>query len=139
MTTELVLAPDTELDLVEAYAWYEDLRPGLGAEFLGCVDACIETIVRRPQLYGAVHESYRRALVRRFPYAVFYEYSRGVATIYGVGLANLLFLPIADRLRGLIVGVSNARAMTVEGLLAIAEGDHPKSIEVRLGGYLEVR
>ena len=48
MTTELVLAPDTELDLVEAYAWYEDLRPGLGAEFLGCVDACIETIVRRP-------------------------------------------------------------------------------------------
>ena len=84
MTTELVLASDTELDLVEAYAWYEDLRPGLGAEFLGCVDACIETIVRRPQLYGAVHESYRRALVRRFPYAVFYEYSRGVATIYGV-------------------------------------------------------
>ena len=68
MTTELVLAPDTELDLVEAYAWYEDLRPGLGAEFLGCVDACIETIVRRPQLYGEVHESYRRALVRRFPY-----------------------------------------------------------------------
>ena len=62
-----------------------------------------------------------------------------VATIYGVGLANLLFLPIADRLRGLVIGVSNARAMTVEGLLAIAEGDHPKSIEVRLGGYLEVR
>ncbi|TDJ38302.1 MAG: flagellar motor protein [Gammaproteobacteria bacterium] len=61
-----------------------------------------------------------------------------VATIYGVGLANLLFLPVADRLRGLIVGVSNARAMTVEGLLAIAEGDHPKSIEVRLGGFLEV-
>ncbi len=59
-----------------------------------------------------------------------------VATIYGVGLANLLFLPVADRLRNLVVRVSNARAMTVEGLIAIAEGDHPKSIEIRLGGYL---
>lgn len=84
MAAELVLAPETEQDIAEAYAWYEDLRSGLGAEFLGCVDACIETIIRRPQLYGTVHESYRRALVRRFPYAVFYEYSRGMATIYGV-------------------------------------------------------
>lgn len=84
MTTELVLAPETEQDLVEAYAWYENLRIGLGAEFLGCVDACIETIIRGPELYGTVHESYRRALVRRFPYAVFYEYSSGVAIIYGV-------------------------------------------------------
>ena len=84
MTADLVLAPETEQDIAEAYAWYEDLRPGLGVEFLGCLDACIATIVRSPQLHGTVHESYQRALVRRFPYAVFYEYSRSTATIYGV-------------------------------------------------------
>lgn len=60
-----------------------------------------------------------------------------VATIYGVGFANLLFLPVADRLRALIVREADARALVVEGLTAIAEGEHPKAIEVRLGGYLE--
>jgi chemotaxis protein MotA len=60
-----------------------------------------------------------------------------VATIYGVGFANLLFLPIADRLRALVVREADARALVVEGLTAIAEGEHPKTIEVRLGGYLE--
>jgi len=81
---ELILAPEIEQDIAGAYAWYEDLRPGLGAEFLGWVDARIETIVRMPQMHEAVHENYWRALVRRFPYVIFYEYASDVATIYGV-------------------------------------------------------
>jgi plasmid stabilization system protein ParE len=84
LAVELILAPETEQDISGAYAWYEDLRPGLGAEFLGCVDACIETIVRMPQMHEAVYENYRRALVRRFPYVIFYEHASDVATIYGV-------------------------------------------------------
>lgn len=60
-----------------------------------------------------------------------------VATIYGVGLANLLFLPIADRLRALVVEQADAQVVALEGLLAIAEGEHPKNIELRLEGYLE--
>ncbi|MEZ5560804.1 MAG: flagellar motor protein [Pseudomonadales bacterium] len=60
-----------------------------------------------------------------------------VATIYGVGLANLLFLPVADRLRTLAMRESDARLLVLEGLLAIAEGEHPKTIEVRLRGFLE--
>jgi chemotaxis protein MotA len=60
-----------------------------------------------------------------------------VATIYGVGFANLLFLPVADRLRAVVLRVADGRALLVEGLLAIAEGEHPRSIEVRLGSYLE--
>jgi chemotaxis protein MotA len=59
-----------------------------------------------------------------------------VATIYGVGFANLLFLPVADRLRALALGVADTRSLLVEGLLAIAEGEHPRAIEVRLGSYL---
>lgn len=60
-----------------------------------------------------------------------------VATIYGVGLANLVFLPVADRLAAVVERMTNYRSMTLEGILAIAEGEHPRSIEVRLRGFLD--
>jgi hypothetical protein len=64
MPVELVIAPEAELDIAEAYAWYEGRRVGLGEEFLSSVDACIEGIRRRPAMYPVVHEGYRRALTR---------------------------------------------------------------------------
>ncbi len=84
MTAELIIAPEAEQDIAEAYAWYEARRAGLGEEFLSCVDASIQAICRMPEMYGAIHEAYRRALVRRFPYAVFYEYANDVVTVYGL-------------------------------------------------------
>ena len=84
MAADLIVAPEAEQDLVEAYGWYEDQRVGLGEEFLSCIDACIETVRRFPETYALIHESYRRALPRRFPYAVFYEYADGVVTVYCV-------------------------------------------------------
>jgi plasmid stabilization system protein ParE len=84
MAAELVMAPEAEQDLAEAYAWYEDRRTGLGEEFLSCVDACIEAVCRTPESHVAIHENYRRALVRRFPYAVFYEYANETLTVYCV-------------------------------------------------------
>jgi hypothetical protein len=50
MAAELIIAPEAEQDLAEAYAWYEDRRPGLGEELLSCVDACIESAVRRKSI-----------------------------------------------------------------------------------------
>ena len=84
MTATLVVAPEAEQDLTEAWRWYEDRRIGLGEEFLSCVDACIETLRRDPEIHTFAHAEYRRGLVRRFPYAVFYEYTDGIVTIYGV-------------------------------------------------------
>jgi hypothetical protein len=46
------------------------------------VDACLEGIRRPPEVYPFVHESYRRPLIRRFPYAVFYEPAVVKVTIY---------------------------------------------------------
>ena len=66
------------------YAWYEGRRPGLGEDFLTCVDACVQAICRHPEMYEVVYADYRRALVRRFPYSVFYEYSQNAVTVYGV-------------------------------------------------------
>ena len=59
-----------------------------------------------------------------------------VATIYGVGLANLVYLPIAGKLRYYIGRMVAAREMLIDGLVGIAVGDNPRIIESRLHGYL---
>ncbi|MBZ0071774.1 MAG: flagellar motor protein [Thiohalobacteraceae bacterium] len=59
-----------------------------------------------------------------------------VATIYGVGLANLLFLPIAGKLKTHIHGQTRFREMILEGVISIAEGENPRNIETKLTGYL---
>ncbi len=60
-----------------------------------------------------------------------------VATIYGVGLANLVFLPIAGKLKAHIRAVTLARELMIEGIIAIAEGENPRNIEIKLSGFLE--
>ncbi len=84
MAAELVIAPEAELDIAEAYVWYEARRVGLGEDFLSSVDACMESIRRQPDLYALIHEDYRRSVIRRFPYAVFYEHAGTTVTVYSV-------------------------------------------------------
>lgn len=84
MAAKLIVAPEVEQDLTEASAWYESRRAGLGEEFLSCVDACVAAVLRMPEMQAVVHKQYRRALVRRFPYAVFYEYEEHTVTVYAV-------------------------------------------------------
>jgi hypothetical protein len=55
-----------------AFSWYEAQRPGLGTEFLRTVEAALAGIARHPAMYAAVRGRVRRALLRRFPYGVFY-------------------------------------------------------------------
>jgi plasmid stabilization system protein ParE len=84
MSAELILAPEAEQDIADAYAWYEMRRTGLGEEFLSCVEACLEAVRRRPKMHPVVHQEYRRALIRRFPYAAFYEGLQGTVIVYGI-------------------------------------------------------
>jgi plasmid stabilization system protein ParE len=84
MAVELIIAPEAQQDLADAYGWYEARRPGLGEEFLGCVDASVEAICRMPEQQARVHEDYRRALVRRFPYCIFYEHAGETVYVYSV-------------------------------------------------------
>jgi len=59
-----------------------------------------------------------------------------VATIYGVGFANLLLLPIANKLKLFIHQQSQFRELVIEGIIAIAEGENPRAIETKLNGFL---
>ncbi len=59
-----------------------------------------------------------------------------VATIYGVGFANLLFLPIANKLKLQAYALVQAKELMLEGITAIAEGENPRNIELKLSGYI---
>lgn len=59
-----------------------------------------------------------------------------ISTIYGVGLANLVFLPISNKLKMLILQQMTMRDILVDGLSAIANGENPRFIENKLHGYL---
>lgn len=59
-----------------------------------------------------------------------------VATIYGVGLANLFLLPFGNKLKAHAMSRSQYREMIVEGIISIAEGENPRNIESKLHGYI---
>jgi plasmid stabilization system protein ParE len=84
MSAKLILTSEAEQDIAEAFAWYENQRNGLGEEFVNCVEACLEAIRRSPKMHAILFDNYRRGLVRRFPYGIFYEYSEDVVIVYAV-------------------------------------------------------
>lgn len=59
-----------------------------------------------------------------------------VATIYGVAFANLILLPVANKLRACVREKSQFRELLIEGIIAIADGENPRAIEMKLSGYL---
>ena len=59
-----------------------------------------------------------------------------VATIYGVGLANLFFLPFAAKLKTQTQNITKYRELVIEGVVGIAEGENPRNIESKLNGFL---
>lgn len=79
----VVLTAEAEADIEIAHAWYRERGFGLAAEFLRAASATLASIERFPQGYPTVHKSMRRALLRRFPYGLFYI--EKVDAIYVVG------------------------------------------------------
>lgn len=80
----LRLTPEAELDVDAAHLWYHRQAPGLATEFLAAVNSSLASIQRRPAAYALVDPTMRRALLRRFPYAVFYEIGPAEIVVYGV-------------------------------------------------------
>lgn len=72
MNRRLVIRPSAESELNGAYLWYEAQRLGLGAEFLSSVEAALALIQHNPELHPRLHKQIQRALIRRFPFGIFY-------------------------------------------------------------------
>lgn len=71
--TEHLFRAAAAADIERGYAWYERERVGLGEEFLRELSITIDTILAQPTAYPVLHRDTRRALVRRFPFALFYR------------------------------------------------------------------
>jgi plasmid stabilization system protein ParE len=80
----MIIRPEAEADLVNARDWYERQREGLGAAFLLCVEEVLERIGRTPEMCTAVYRDVRRALTRRFPYAVYYRVAGNEVVVLGM-------------------------------------------------------
>ncbi len=72
MDYELIIRPEAKSDLLDAFRWYQQQRPGLGLDFKLCVDEVISKIQRNPHIHKKIFQGIRRSVTRRFPFGVFY-------------------------------------------------------------------
>jgi plasmid stabilization system protein ParE len=73
-----------EADVETAADWYEEQASGLGVEFIEVLDIVVDRISQQPSLYQRVSRNIRRALLARFPFAVYYQVSSTHVTVLAV-------------------------------------------------------
>ncbi len=84
MISRVVFSPDAAQDVTEARAWYEGQRKGLGERFVEAIDARIDALRINPEIHAIVRKGYRRAIVNRFPYAIYYKHTEDILEIWAV-------------------------------------------------------
>ncbi len=72
MKYRVIIRPEAEDDLKEAFLWYEDKSKGLGFEFLSQVEAGLKFIEENPKIFSAEYKGTRKHLIKRFPYKIIY-------------------------------------------------------------------
>jgi plasmid stabilization system protein ParE len=72
MARRLVVQPQSDLDIQAAAVWYEDQRSGLGSRFLDELDLVFQRIKENPRQFPPVEGVVHRALIRHFPYGVYF-------------------------------------------------------------------
>ncbi|HKG47341.1 MAG TPA: type II toxin-antitoxin system RelE/ParE family toxin [Pyrinomonadaceae bacterium] len=80
----LRFTPEAEAELTEARGWYSHHHQDLDLEFMECIEVALSLIRSNPHLFPVVYRSLRRAVVRRFPFAIFYEVSADEIQIVAV-------------------------------------------------------
>ena len=69
----VIFHSEVRAEIDQAYAWYEEKSTWLGDEFLTNVRSLLERIQERPEVHRVIYRNVRAALVRRFPYVVYYR------------------------------------------------------------------
>ncbi len=83
-TYRLIAEPQADFDVEGAFEWYEGERLGLGFEFLDELRAAYDRIVEGPLKYQDLRSGIRRALLNRFPYAVYFAVEDDLAVVVAV-------------------------------------------------------
>ena len=84
MTWEVRLRPRAEADLEEARDWYEERQAGLGEQFIDAVALAMETLAAAPERQPEYYRGFRRLLLSRFPYKVFYRVEGSSVLVFRV-------------------------------------------------------
>ena len=84
MTYSLRFVPEVEEDAINGHLWYESKSKGLGEEFLRIFYAAASAISHNPLQYPIVYHEFRRCLLRRFPYAVYFQVDNNQIIVFGL-------------------------------------------------------
>ena len=84
MSYEIRFRKEAEIDLSDAASWYQLQQRGLGDEFLEELTSTIQSVQQQPFGFPIVHRDVRRALMKRFPFGVFYRVELEFIVIFAV-------------------------------------------------------
>ena len=73
MTRSVGFRAEAAVEASDVRRWYESRRPGLGTEFVEALEHTVARIAENPATFPKVHGTIRRAVLRRFPYAVYFR------------------------------------------------------------------
>ena len=76
-----IVRPAAAADIDEAFLWYEGQHAGLGHEFLAAAQTLLDVIAEHPLRYPVIRRNTRRALLRRFPYAIYYRVYENIVVV----------------------------------------------------------
>jgi hypothetical protein len=82
VTHALVFRPEAAEEARAARQWYEKQQQGLGAQFANAIDEVIRQIVSNPLAFPLIHAENRRAIVRRFPYGVYFPMQLAMSSFW---------------------------------------------------------
>ena len=121
-------------DILEVDIYTQEDRDIQAAKFYECMGGYAPTIGIIGAVLGLIHVMGNLADPSELGTGIAVAF---VATIYGIGAANLIFLPAASKIKVIVLRQSRYREMLLEGILSIAEGENPRSIELKLQGFME--
>ena len=84
MDYQIIVRPEAEQDLRDAFSWYESRKPGLGFDFKHCVEEVLSRLTRTPYIYPKVYKQVKRAFIKRFPFGIFYVVEENRVVILAV-------------------------------------------------------
>lgn len=84
MALHVVFRPRAEDEALEVRRWYESRRAGLGQEFGQALDTLVARIAANPLVFPRVHNETRRAVLSRFPYAIYFRVAEDTVVVLAI-------------------------------------------------------
>ncbi len=85
---KIMLLDSAEIDLDDAFIWYELKKPDLGIAFIFEIDKSFQHILKYPQASGKQYKNTFRFVMKKFPYSIYYKIDTGTSQIQVIGILH---------------------------------------------------